>query len=212
MIVRSKIPTWFGAKAMALWPVILVSPNARMSEIDINHERIHLAQYRDLFVIGFYLWYGIEWCIKSLLMWKGAYRELSLEREAYANEKDMDYLKTRKRFGFMKYLTILLFMGLISSCQMHYHASVPNCDCSRVVHKTDTVHGFTPGMSVDGRIPCPGIWIDGKFYSITQTQAVQEVGSPIVISNFPSGDGIMELGKSSLVLRLDSISKHFTTK
>jgi hypothetical protein len=31
-----------------------------------------------------------------------AYRNISFEREAYANEKDLDYLKRRSFFGFLK--------------------------------------------------------------------------------------------------------------
>jgi hypothetical protein len=34
-----------------------------------------------------------------------AYQNISFEREAYANERDMEYLSKRKRFGFMQYLT-----------------------------------------------------------------------------------------------------------
>ena len=35
--------------------------------------------------------------------WQSAYRNISFEREAYANEKDLNYLKKRSFWEFLKY-------------------------------------------------------------------------------------------------------------
>jgi hypothetical protein len=52
---------------------------------------------------GFYLWYGVEWVIR--LFGRGnAYRNISFEREAYANQDDILYLDTRRPFYFLKYM------------------------------------------------------------------------------------------------------------
>ena len=70
----------------------------------LNHETIHFHQQKELFIIGFYLWYLIEWLIK-LFKYKGeSYNNISFEREAYKNENNLEYLKTRKLYGFLKYL------------------------------------------------------------------------------------------------------------
>jgi len=68
----------------------------------INHESIHIEQQKELLVIGFYLMYFIEWIVR-LFMKGNAYKNLSFEREAYGNESNLSYLKTRKRFTFLKY-------------------------------------------------------------------------------------------------------------
>lgn len=55
----------------------------------IQHERTHTKQQNDLLGIFFYIWYVIEWFFKIFTEIK-AYRELSFEREARTNEKDID--------------------------------------------------------------------------------------------------------------------------
>lgn len=74
----------------------------------INHERIHTAQQRELLFIPFYIWYLIEWLIRLIQYrnWNKAYLNLSFEREAYAHGHDLTYLKSRKRFSFLKYLKL----------------------------------------------------------------------------------------------------------
>jgi len=58
---------------------------------------------RELLFIFFYIWYLIEWLIRSLIYWNTskAYRNICFEKEAYNNEKNIDYLKTRKHFSFL---------------------------------------------------------------------------------------------------------------
>ncbi len=72
----------------------------------INHERIHDAQQRELLYIPFYLLYLFEYLVR-LIQFRNhdkAYRNISFEREAYANDKDFNYLKRRKLFSFRRYL------------------------------------------------------------------------------------------------------------
>jgi hypothetical protein len=69
----------------------------------INHESIHIEQQKELLVIGFYLWYLIEWIIR-LFMKGNAYKNISMEKEGYENRKNLEYLNTRKRFRFLKYI------------------------------------------------------------------------------------------------------------
>lgn len=55
---------------------------------------------KELLYIPFYILYGLEY-LKNL--WKytphKAYLNISFEREAYANENNFEYLKTRKHYA-----------------------------------------------------------------------------------------------------------------
>lgn len=78
----------------------------RLSAVDVNHEYIHTLQQRELYYVGFMLLYYFEWlywlCRKRSFM--KAYYAISHEREAYANERDLDYNKHRRRFAWFKYM------------------------------------------------------------------------------------------------------------
>ncbi|AEM69854.1 hypothetical protein Murru_0805 [Allomuricauda ruestringensis DSM 13258] len=93
---------------LSLWPFIILKEDSLMAdEVLINHERIHLKQQRELLILPFYIWYILEWLFRTVLYLDSyrAYQNISFEREAYANEKDMQYLSNRKTFGFLHYLT-----------------------------------------------------------------------------------------------------------
>ena len=93
---------------LSLWPFIILKEDAlKADEVLINHERIHLKQQRELLILPFYLWYVAEWLFRTVLYLNSyrAYQNISFEREAYANEKDMQYPSKRRTFGFLKYLT-----------------------------------------------------------------------------------------------------------
>lgn len=72
----------------------------------INHERIHNAQMKELLFIPFYILYVFEWLILLILYrnWNKAYRNISFEREAYANGHNLNYLNNRKPYSFLKYI------------------------------------------------------------------------------------------------------------
>ncbi|WP_343487902.1 hypothetical protein [Allomuricauda sp. d1] len=92
---------------LSLWPFIIVKENHHKKDtVLINHERIHLKQQQELFILPFYLWYVGEWLFRSVLYLNSyrAYQNISFEREAYANEHNADYLNTRKRFAFLNYI------------------------------------------------------------------------------------------------------------
>lgn len=69
-----------------------------------NHESIHWQQQLEMLIIFFYLWYGIEFFIRIFVNGQKAYKSISFEREAYQNDDNLDYLKTRKRFSWFKYI------------------------------------------------------------------------------------------------------------
>ena len=102
-IIRNKVLPVKGFAAINLFLILFVRPNVNLTDKLLNHERIHSRQILELGIIFFYIWYGIEWLIKSLKD-GNAYKNLSFEREAYENENDENYLKTRKWYSFIKYI------------------------------------------------------------------------------------------------------------
>ena len=74
-----------------------------MNEQTLNHEKIHLAQQRELWLVGFYLLYAFYWLrARAFLRMSShdAYMAIPFEVEAYAQQHDMDYLKNRERFAW----------------------------------------------------------------------------------------------------------------
>jgi len=83
---------------LSLWPFIFLKNDSLKEDIIlINHERIHLVQQKELLIVAFYVFYILEWMLRSLYYFNTykAYQNLSFEREAYQNEKDLDYIKNR---------------------------------------------------------------------------------------------------------------------
>jgi hypothetical protein len=93
---------------ITLFPFIfLKNTEDKINKTIINHEKIHLRQQIELLVIFFYIWYILEycfWCIKLKNRFL-AYKNISFERESYAKEEDLDYLKTRKFWNFLNYIS-----------------------------------------------------------------------------------------------------------
>lgn len=129
VIYNNKIP-FKGFIAMCFYPFILVryDKKALFDDTTTRHELIHANQQQEMYVAGFVLslfllllglsfwsllaipvyfyWYGIEW----LMRWAyyrnrdTAYKNISFEREAYNNQANMDYLRTRKHYAFLNFL------------------------------------------------------------------------------------------------------------
>lgn len=104
MIIVSRRAIWLfekilgsGINGLAFWPFIFIAPGVRITPELINHERIHLRQQLEMLILPFYIWYLIA------LFTKG-YMNISFEKEAYDNERNLNYLKTRSFWAFKKYL------------------------------------------------------------------------------------------------------------
>jgi hypothetical protein len=86
--------------------VFLSDKKDKSHTVLLNHERIHIRQQVELLIVFFFVWYFVEY-LTRLIQYKNrreAYYNISFEREAYANEKDLDYLKKRSFWNFLKYL------------------------------------------------------------------------------------------------------------
>ena len=131
-VIFNDIIPFRGFMVMCLWPFIFVRNSAasHYNTVANNHEHIHAEQQKEMLIIGvalavialvaefglwaflfvpiFFLWYGLEWLCR-LVQYRNsnkAYRNISFEREAYANEKDLAYLGSRKPYAWTKYLRI----------------------------------------------------------------------------------------------------------
>ena len=107
IVIASKYLVPKGYVGITLFPFIIVRDAKLMQHpLLLNHECIHLRQQAELLIVPFYIWYVLEYLIR-LLHYKNkkqAYRNISFEREAYTNESNLDYSKTRKFWNFIKYL------------------------------------------------------------------------------------------------------------
>jgi hypothetical protein len=96
-----------GFRGIALFPFVLVKYlSDKENLVFVNHERIHLRQQLEMFVFPFFVWYFIEFLMRWI-QYKDrdlAYRNISFEREAYAKEKNSDYLRQRSFWNFVSYL------------------------------------------------------------------------------------------------------------
>jgi len=95
------------AVAMSLWPVIIFRDRKTAENQPVrNHEKIHHRQQLELLIIPYYIWYFIEYWVGRIKLktHDKAYRNVSFEKEAYAMQHDLDYLKRRPYLNSLKWL------------------------------------------------------------------------------------------------------------
>jgi hypothetical protein len=106
-LIVSKILIPKGFRGLTIFPFVLVRYRLDKSNlVFINHERIHLRQQLELFILPFYLWYLLEFFVRWI-QYKNkdlAYRNICFEREAYANESNFSYLEKRSFWKFFSCL------------------------------------------------------------------------------------------------------------
>lgn len=95
--------------ALTLWPFIFVrsSYKGKLSTVIENHEKIHLRQQTEMLVIFFLIWYVLEYVIRWICYGFNhgkAYKNISFEREAYKNQSNLDYPRTRKHYAFLNFI------------------------------------------------------------------------------------------------------------
>lgn len=102
---------------------------------DINHECIHQIQQIECSIVGlvlgiilwlsfgisfwwvvaltfgfFYLWYVIEYliimCFAKWNKQNERYHDVSFEEEAHNNDHDLEYIRTRKHYSWVKYVKL----------------------------------------------------------------------------------------------------------
>ncbi len=93
------------AAGMAIFPFILLKNQKLKQDWSIiNHERIHLRQQLELFILPFYILYLTNYLI-NLVRYKNhhtAYLNIIFEKEAYRYDLDKEYLKNGNWYGWLK--------------------------------------------------------------------------------------------------------------
>ena len=120
-----------GFIALTLWPFLFVRTGKTLSPTIFNHECIHACQQKETMLVtscvigiltfvgipvswcfsllaillNWYLWYGIAWSIQLIFPpWRSAYHDICFEVEAQVNQKNPDYLKTRRPLAWVQYI------------------------------------------------------------------------------------------------------------
>lgn len=96
-----------GINGITLYPFIIV--NDKNNKVLINHEQIHLTQQKELYILSFYYLY-LKSYFKNRKLYKDSYwrhyysyRNIYFEKEAYDNQDNLLYLKTREKKAYKQY-------------------------------------------------------------------------------------------------------------
>lgn len=99
--------SWFmRIGGITLFPFIILREKhkgTKRGEIVVNHESIHIQQALEMLVIPFYIAYGLNYFINLFRKTEnGPYKAIVFEKEANANENNLNYLKERKLYAWTK--------------------------------------------------------------------------------------------------------------
>lgn len=107
LLIVSKYLIPKGYRGLTLFPFVIIRDFLdKENKVLLNHEKIHIRQQLELLILPFFLLYFLEYLIR-LVQFRDknkAYRNISFEREAYDNERNLDYLKTRSFWKFRNYI------------------------------------------------------------------------------------------------------------
>jgi len=94
-----------GYRGITIFPFIFLRYKTDKKDLVIlNHEKIHIYQQLELLILPFYVLYLVHFLV-NLIKYKNkdlAYRNIIFEKEAYANETNLNYLKNRKLWEFLR--------------------------------------------------------------------------------------------------------------
>ena len=96
-IIRNKFIPFKGYKAINIFGVVFTRSDQKLSDVTINHEKIHTAQMRETLYVFFYPLYLLIWVFKGF-----SYDRHPMEDECEAHETDPGYLKRRKLFAWLR--------------------------------------------------------------------------------------------------------------
>ena len=109
-VENSKIPVFLSYfTPITIWAIsfgVFVWCRGILSERVKRHETIHFQQQLELAFVFQWFLYVAFWSLGMLKYRDGkkAYRENPFEREAFSNDRDLDYLATRPRYNWLRYL------------------------------------------------------------------------------------------------------------
>lgn len=98
LVIRSKHFPPRPFAGITLFCFIVFRRDVRVTPTDMRHEMTHVRQQAEWLVVGFFILYLAEFLFYYVRYrdFMRAYGHISFEREAYAHEHELDYLKRRK--------------------------------------------------------------------------------------------------------------------
>ena len=110
-IENSRIPKIIGNilkiefDGITIYPFIFLKYSKKKGPI-YHHELIHIEQIKETYIIGFYPIYFLNFFynLYKYKKIKEAYLAIWFEREAYCNMNNQDYLDTREKYAWKKYI------------------------------------------------------------------------------------------------------------
>lgn len=96
-IVKNKISDfilWKGYSAITIWPFIFVRSDKEIDDELINHEKIHGRQQLEMALIGFYLWYVVEWVVRLIAFGFSSFKVRKTKRFVYWSNTNKCYITT----------------------------------------------------------------------------------------------------------------------
>jgi hypothetical protein len=108
---NSRVPVWLSKIApINIWAISFgpfVFCREKIQEPTTQHETIHFQQQLELAFVGQWFLYGVFFLI-GWIKWKSAaiaYIRNPFEQEAYLNQGKKGYLSSRRRWGWVKYVS-----------------------------------------------------------------------------------------------------------
>ena len=107
--VYNNIIPWRGFIALTLYPWVFIREELRSKYTPTvnRHETTHGLQQLETLWLLFFIIYGLEYIIKLPLCcfdFDRAYKSISFEQEAYANQGKVNYNNERKHYAWIKYI------------------------------------------------------------------------------------------------------------
>ena len=104
--IKNNLIPFKGFAAINICGIVFVRRGVTIDDRMKRHESIHTRQMLELLIVFFYLWYEVEWIVKCIKYRSAriAYRNVSFEREAYANQDYILYTDTRGTLAFLEYV------------------------------------------------------------------------------------------------------------
>jgi len=96
----------YSAQTILGTPVVVYKDDEDINDEMINHESIHVRQAFQMLYVPFWIIYIGQWLYNKFILKMTAdqaYENIIFEKEAYANDKNLNYLKEFKFWSWTNY-------------------------------------------------------------------------------------------------------------
>lgn len=104
-VIYNSFLTVIGFRTVNLFGILFA--RERLNITDVNRERIHTQQMKELGYFLYYVLYALEYLIKLIVYrdFYKAYKNVSFEKEALAYQNNLSYLTSRKLYAQWRTVT-----------------------------------------------------------------------------------------------------------